>query len=288
MKTLLTTQWLNKAIPGSHNDADICVISNYTPLAYVEKYGSAGLITRIIEIYQLRAMKPLFHKFEENTGYTVGDTSNEQELDLLTHNAVMLHDEIHARLNGLKANLSKCDDELAKIKNGVAGSSADAIRSIARAANEDKSRLTHSVAKAESWCDFIASILQLLNSELKEWEKSGYKRKDKLPKITSNLVGEHYLRSMSKEASLLLDKLKKLEGAINNINACFSIPNDRFESKRLTAQLNIEACKFYYSREGAMIRNIMTRTEYVRSVAEPMENAIQRDREMQAEINYTQ
>lgn len=289
METLLTEQWHKRSLPGSRHDEYINTISNFTPLAFAEEYGSAGLISRIIELARLREMKPLLDTFEVNTGYRVGNSDcTEQELDVLTLRVVELHKDIHAQLKEQKISLSQCDEELTRIKSGGGGSNGHIVRDKAFAANENKERLTRSIAKTESWCEFVSSIICVLNNELKSWEQDGYKRKVNLPQVTAHSTSMYYLKSISREARVILTKLDTFESAIESINSRFIMPTDRYERRRPTALLNIEACKFYYSREGEITRHALSCADYINSVISPMENAIQRHNDMKSDIDYNQ
>lgn len=286
MGMINTAGWVNTVIPASRYDANMTVVSEYSPLPFTREHGSAGLVVRIIELVRLREMRPLFDEMESLTGYRTGQSGcSAEELELLATSAVALQEHITRRISALKKDITECEAGISLINRGDYQGGTVTGREKLLQLNDNKIRTEGNLARAEEHYKYISSLINLLREEVNQQKREGVSLNITLPRVDINIASTLYYRSGSKSAAYIIERLGKLTSAIQSIIKSCSLPVDKYLRKAPDTVLRVSARRFYYSQDGELIRHIMSAEDYLSLMTSQFTDILKRDAVMKSEFN---
>lgn len=269
MNAISQGQWVNhNPVPSSRHGGYMNDVSAYSPLPFMPEHQGAGLIVRIVELYNLRNMKPLFDEFENVTGYRICEAGcSREELELLITSINKIYAYIGKRIDDVKHEISVGESKLNEINKGNASGSGANIREQAYRINDAKERLTGVLNGLEKQSDYIAALMGLLQSEVICLRRDGIESAVSLDKYQQAIYDVNYIRMGSKAGKYIINALEKLTSAINSILSSCKVPEDKFARRDPNLAIKNEASRFYYSQDGVQIRNIMSHSEYIQCIS---------------------
>lgn len=285
MEIINTAAWVNTVIPASRYDANMTVISEYSPLPFTREHGSAGLVVRIIELVRLIEMRPLFDELESLTGYRIGQSGcSEEELELLATSVVALQEDITRRISAIKKDIAEWEAGISLINRGGHQGGTIPGREKLLQLNDNKTRAEGNLARAEEHCKYISSLMNLFRVAVVEQVQEDLNLNITLPKQKGNTASMLYYRNGSKPAAYITDRMNKLTSAIQAIIKSCSLPVDKCLRKAPDTVLRVSARRFYYSQDGELIRHIMSVENYLSLMTSQFNDILKRDAIMKAEF----
>lgn len=287
MNTNIITGWNNASVFAFGKDADINTVLGYIPVPFTTEHGSAGAISRIIELARLKEMRPLFEKFNNLTGYCAGLVHpGADELNLLASTVSILHKNIRSHISQLEAEVSLCDAMLETINKGGINGSGDYIRREVEKNKDNKERSQNQIAAAEKDCIYVESVISLLRSLVRSEKETNPDLilTTELPKTDTENGGWYYFKRGNDVAAMILDSLESVETALNRIiGKCTRVANNIRHKDEKNALIN--AHTFYYSEGGERLRAIMDLADYISAVMEPVRATIKKEYRMERSFN---
>ncbi|EAV1365843.1 hypothetical protein [Salmonella enterica] len=287
MNTHITTGWNKATVFADGKDSDMNTVLGYIVVPFTVGHGGAGAIARIIELARLKEMYPLYEKFYSLTGYSAGVAHlDEDEINLLAATVTVLHKNIRSHISQLESKVSLCDSTLETINKGGISGTGDYIRNKLVQNQYDKERSQNQIYTAEEDFLYVESVISLLRSliECMKKENPAFRLKTELPKPDTSLTGWSYFSRVNNAGRMVLEPLDAVEKSLRRIiDACTSVASNVRNNEEKNALLKARA--FYYSREGELLRSVMTRSEYICSAMSPVHVAIKKGHKMECSFS---
>ncbi|EMG7889496.1 hypothetical protein V5L74_003268 [Enterobacter hormaechei] len=287
MNTHITTGWNKATVFADGKDSDINTVLGYIAVPFTVGHGGAGAIARIIELARLKEMRQLHEEFNSLTGYSVGVVHlDEDEINLLAATVTVLHKNIRSHISQLESKISLCVSTLDAINKGTVSGTGEYIRHKLVQNQDEKERSQNQINTAEEDCLYVESVISLLRSliECEKKENPAFRLSTELPKPDTPLTGWSYFSRVNNAGRMVLEPLDVVENSLRRIiDACTSVASNVRNNEEKNALL--KARVFYYSREGELLRSVMTRSEYICAAMSPVRVAIKKGHKMERSFN---
>lgn len=287
MNTHIITGWNKATVFMDGKDSDMNTVLGYIAVPFTIGHGGAGAIARIIELVRLKEMRQLHEKFNSLTGYSVGVVHlDEDEINLLAETVTVLHKNIRSYISQLESKISLCDSTLEAINKGGVSGTGDYIRHKLVQNQDDKERSQNQIDTAEKDCLYVESVISLLRSliECAKKENPAFRLTTELPKPDTSVTGWGYFSRVNNAGRMVLEPLDVVEKSLRRIiDACTSVASNVRNNEEKNALLKARA--FYYSREGELLRSVMTLSEYICSAMSPVHVAIKKGNKMECSFS---
>ncbi|EEJ8448069.1 hypothetical protein GVB59_002867 [Salmonella enterica] len=282
MNTHIITGWNNATVYASGKDSDMNTVLGYISVPFTIEHGSAGAIARIIELARLKELRPLFEKFNALTCYCAGMTrSGGDELNLLATTMTMLHKNISNHISMLESKVSQCTATLDAINKGSVSGSGDYIRQKLQQNEDNRVRSQSQISAAEKDLLYVESVISLLRSLLRSEKGSNpeFILTSELPKTDTDNSGWYFFRRGNEAGEVVLTSLERVEKALDNIIVnCTCVASNVRNKEEKNALIN--AYTFYYCAGGELLRLVMSLSDYISAVMEPVRNTIKKEHRM--------
>lgn len=287
MNTHIITGLDNVNVFTYGKDSDMNTILGYISVPFTIMHGSAGAISRIIELARIKEMHPLFEKFNDLTGYCAGlIRASADELNFLAATISSLYININNHISHLESKSSQCAANLDAINKGSVSGSGYYIRQQVQQNEDGRERSENQIIRAKKERHYIESVISLLRSIVRSEKQSNsdFNLTKELPKTDAENGGWHYFKCGSDAGENILVSLERVEKSLNTIiKSCTSVASNIKNKEEKNALIN--ACLYYYSNDGEIFRTVMELTEYVRAVMEPIRDKIKKEHRMTFSFN---
>ena len=282
MNTHIITGWNNTGVHASGKDEDMNTILGYIAVPFTIEHGSAGAISRIIELARLKEMRPLFEKFNNLTCYCAGlDRPGADELNLLAVTVTTLHKNINNYILKLESKISQCTIELAALSKGSVSGSGYYIRQQIQQNEDNRERNQNQITVAEKDRLYVESVISLLRSLVWSERESNpeFILTTELPKTDTDNSGWYFFRRGNEAGEMVLASLERVEKALDNIIVkCTCVASNIRHKEEKNALIN--AYTYYYSSGSETLRFAITLSDYISAVMEPVRNTIKKEYKM--------
>ncbi|ECB2636525.1 hypothetical protein EVT30_03225 [Salmonella enterica subsp. enterica serovar Litchfield] len=282
MNTHIITGWNNNSVYASGKDSDMNTILGYIAVPFTIEHGSAGAISRIIELARLKEMRPLFEKFNNLTCYCAGlDRPSVDELNLLAVTVTTLHKNINNYILKLESKISQCTIALASLSKGSVSGSGYYIRQQIQQNEDNRERSQNQIAVAEKDRLYVESVISLLRSLVRSEKESNpeFILNTELPKTDTDNSGWYFFRRGNEAGEMVLASLERVQKALDNIIVnCTCVGSNIRHKEEKNALIN--AYTYYYSSGGETLRFTIALSDYIGAVMEPVRNTIKKEYKM--------
>ncbi|ECC2781626.1 hypothetical protein FOM29_04155 [Salmonella enterica] len=282
MNTHIITGWNNNSVHASGKDEDMNTILGYIAVPFTIEHGSAGAISRIIELARLKEMRPLFEKFNNLTCYCAGlDRPSVDELNLLAVTVTTLHKNINNYISKQESEIAQCSTALAAISKGSVTGSGFYIRQQIQQNENNRERSQNQIAVAEKDRLYVESIISLLRSLVRSERESNpeFILNTELPQTDTDNSGWYFFRRGNEAGEMVLASLERVQKALDNIIVKCPRTASNIRHKEEKNAL-IKAYTYYYSRDGETLRFAIDLSDYIGAVMEPVRNTIKKEYKM--------